>query len=83
MFFPSNSTRLIQPLDLTVNHILKDELRKQWVEKHQETKAKISRSEILNRINYALNKITKDHIVSSFQKAGLILPRLEAMEIEM
>ena len=71
IFLPANTTRLLQPLDFTVNNGVKSKLRELWVKKHDNSSKKLSRKEIAVRIVEAWESTEEKHIELEFQKAGL------------
>ena len=83
VFLPTNSTRSIQPLDLTVNNSVKKKLREICVEKHDNWRVKLSRKEVANRIAEAWGSISAHAVKLGFSKAILCKPEInEVMEIE-
>ena len=71
VFLPANSMRLIQPLDLTVNNQFKKKLREIWIEKHDNSRVKLSRKEVANRVAEAWGSISAQYVKLGFSKAKL------------
>ena len=83
IFLPANSTRLLQPLDLTVNKLMKNNLRDLWVKRHDTTNTKLSRREIANRVVEAWQSIQNEQVEIGFRKSKLCrVEMVERMEIE-
>ena len=83
IFLPANSTRLLQPLDLTVNKLIKNNLRDLWVKKHDTSNKKLSRREIANRVLQAWQSIQDEQVEIGFRKSKLCrVEIIERMEIE-
>ena len=82
-FLPANSTRLIQPLDLTVKNPVKKRLREIWVESHDNSRVKLSRKEVENRVAESWGSISAHDVKLWFSKAKLCKPEInEVIEIE-
>ena len=83
IFLPANSTRLLQPLDLTVNKLIKNNLRDLWVKKHDTSNKKLLRREIANRVLQAWQSIQDEQMEIGFRKSKLChVEIIERMEIE-
>ena len=83
IYLPANSTRLLQPLDLTVNKCIKSNLRELWVKKHDNSNVKLSRKEIAHRVVHAWQLINDTQVELGFRKAKLYREEIvERMELE-
>jgi len=78
LIIPSGATSLLQPLDVELNKIIKNEIRKSylsWLEKQAKlTSPSLIPPDLLDIIgwtNVSLSKLSKDQIAKSFSSTGL------------
>jgi len=68
-FLPGKTTPYFQPLDLTINNIFKNIIKKEYL--NIQTDLINYRQLIINLVNKGLNEIKTDHIKIGFAKSGL------------
>ena len=83
LFLPPNTTRLLQPLDISVNNLVKKKLRQLWVSNFsKDDSSLISRKIMAERVNETWKSLNLQQIDSGFRKTGLMVQSEELMEIE-
>ena len=80
-FHPANTTRLLQPLDISINNLIKKNLRQLWVSNFTSNES-VTRAEMSKRVLESWTKLTVNQIQSGFKKAALMVQEDQSMEIE-